>query len=583
VKAAVEWPDDKQPDPQSPTNHSSPAAQPAPATSGPVQVPPKPDDRQPGPLSQSSTNQKSGAQAAASENGVPDESDDPIVDAVATRGWFATDEATDRCWKSANARNKREAAVLQSGLASLDGTDKPYLALFRILPASQRKRIARYLALERTWRCFTMERVAAKVATIVTTRYRGDKDSVEEAKRFAEIARVIGHDVLSARGDIDVVCNDIRVDTGSGLTLAIAIQALFVFWIPALLAVSISRALKRTRRDHTREDVQRCMDLRDFKIIAEDEYLFLPRICFAILLVLGTNYVFAPLGLKASYIMSIVDEHALPGHTTFTLWSTSFSQAPVIVVGFVGFLLYALITATQRFALDDFDDRALLALLVRGLVVILLSFALSSSEINEFASRTFVFIAGVFPIRALEAIAKRVNLTIDPDFSGDRDSSFAGLPGLDPVKVSALRAAGIQSTYDLAAMNIQDVAERVRIDPTLLGRAVDRAILIDALGLKLAEQLSDYGIGSATELVDGGTLDNLKAPTAAPSAPDKVDPTTLRGAAVAVQTRLSRDERVRSVRGWLARKVEWHEPTHLADDTSIRSRVVVPERDEETG
>jgi len=245
--------------------------------------------------------------------------------------------------------------------------------------------------------------------------------------------------------------------------------------------------------------------------------------------------------------MSIVDEHALPGHTTFTLWSTAFAQSPVIVVGFVGFLIYALITATQRFALDDFDDRLLLSLLVRGLVVMLLSFALSSSEINEVASRTFVFIAGVFPVRALEAIAKRFNMSVDPDLSGDPTPNFAGLPGLDPVKVFALRAAGIQSTYDLAAMNIQDVAERVRIDPRLLGRAVDRAILIDAIGLELTAKLGCYGITSATELVDTPNLDALIVHT-----PPVDDVTMLHGAAALTRARLQNDSRVKSVRGWLA-------------------------------
>ncbi len=237
----------------------------------------------------------------------------------------------------------------------------------------------------------------------------------------------------------------------------------------------------------------------------------------------------------------------------------------MIVVGFVGFLMYALITATQRFALDDFDDRALLALLVRGLVVMLLSFALSSSDVNEFASRMFVFIAGVFPVRALEAIAKRVNMTIDPDFSGDQDSSFAGLSGLDPVKVFALRAVGIQSTYDLAAMNIEDVAERVQIDPRLLGRAVDRSILIDAMGLALTEKLGNYGITSATELVDVEKLETLI--TSPPAGAPADDSTTFLHAGPIVQNRLRTDQRVKSVRGWLARR-EGLEPPRIDKDVA---------------
>lgn len=406
------------------------------------------------------------------------------------------------------------------------------------------------------WACFTTERVNDRVAVLVASRYRHAATS-DEAKRFAEIARVVGHDIMLAKGDVGAACDRIQRDTVSGFALSMGVQALLILWIPALLAVTIARARKRTKRQHLQKAVALSIDLRDHAILAEDQYLFLPRMCFAVLLVLGTNYVFAPLGLKATYIMSIVDEHALPGHTTFTLWTTSFSEAPVIVVGFVGFLLYALITATQRFALDDFDDRSLLALLIRGLVVILLSFALSSSEMNEFASRTFVFIAGVFPIRALEAIAKKVNVSIDPDFSaGDPQSSFVGLPGLDPVKVFALRSAGIQSTYDLAAMNIKDVAERVRIDPRLLGRAVDRAILIDALGLTLADKLGTYGITSATELVDAAIADETKLEKLINPQADaaQAELVNLANAAKLAAARLKDDERVTSVRGWLASK-----------------------------
>ncbi|MGH7603905.1 MAG: hypothetical protein ACRENK_07890, partial [Gemmatimonadaceae bacterium] len=48
--------------------------------------------------------------------------------------------------------------------------------LSRALPMVDRRRVARYLAELRTWRCFTTERVTAKVATIVLTRYRDDKE-----------------------------------------------------------------------------------------------------------------------------------------------------------------------------------------------------------------------------------------------------------------------------------------------------------------------------------------------------------------------------------------------------------------------
>jgi uncharacterized protein YhhL (DUF1145 family) len=374
----------------------------------------------------------------------------------------------------------------------------------------------------------------------------GEDAATGAARRLDSLARVLGADLRAEQGRVDLVREAAARDTMASLVLAIAIQALLVMWIPILLAVAISRARVNLlqRIDGAPVGVLPMLDARDRRILAETQALFLPRLCFGVLLVLGTNYVLAPLGLKATAIMSLVDEHALPGHTSWTLWTTSAADVPVIVIGFLGFLVYALITATQRFVQDDLDDQAMLALLVRGLVVILLSFALSASPMNETAARIFVFIAGVFPIRALEAIAKKTNVAIDPDFSSDGPGSFDGLPSLDPAKVFALRAAGIQSSYDLAAMPIEDIARRVRIDPRLLGRAVDRAILIDAMGLSLACELDAFAITSATELV--AVKDAIPEAVCA----------KLGDAAKRVADRLATDPRVETIKSWLAGAVD---------------------------
>jgi uncharacterized protein YhhL (DUF1145 family) len=399
----------------------------------------------------------------------------------------------------------------------------------------------------------TADEINAAVTGLVKARYQeppakdnGDEGAAGAARRLDSLVHVIGADLRTEQGRVDRVREAAARDTTPSLVLAIAIQALLVMWIPILLAVAISRArINLMRRiEGAPVGVLPMLDARDRRILAETQALFLPRLCFGVLLVLGTNYVLAPLGLKATAIMTLVDEHALPGHTSWTLWSTSAADVPVIVIGFLGFLVYALITATQRFVQDDLDDQAMLALLVRGLVVILLSFALSASPMNETAARIFVFIAGVFPIRALEAIAKKTNVAIDPDFSSDGPGSFDGLPSLDPAKVFALRAAGIQSSYDLAAMPIEDIARRVRIDPRLLGRAVDRAILIDAMGLALACELDAFAITSATELV--AVKDAIPEAVCA-----KVG-----DAAKRVADRLATDPRVETIKSWLAGAVD---------------------------
>lgn len=412
--------------------------------------------------------------------------------------------------------------------------------------------------------------------SVITKRFPHEPDDRREKEHFINLAMVVQHDLeraerklerlkrdpsgasatcasdlLRADGKADFVRCRARRDTTLDFVLTLGAQAVFVLWIPGLLMISMARAsrsLTRHEQKRLRENrgvpeeavsLHDCLELRDLRILAEDHSYFIPRLCFGALLVLGTTYMFAPFGLKESHIMSLASDHALPGQTSFVLWCNHFSEVPVIVVGFVGFLVYALITATQRFAQNDLDDLAVMSLLVRGLVVILLSFALSASPINDEVARLFVFIAGVFPVRALEAIAKRANVSIDPDFASDGPSSFEGIPNLDPAKVFALRAAGIQSSYDLAAMPIEDVARSVRIDPRLLGRAVDRAILLDAVGRKLTEALEPFAITSATELVD-----------ARPMPPAVIE--KLGEAPQRVADRLAADGRLTQVRRWIA-------------------------------
>ena len=103
-------------------------------------------------------------------------------------------------------------------------------------------------------------------------------------------------------------------------------------------------------------------------------------------------------------------------------------------------------------------------------------------------------------MRNTEAIGTRLNVALDPDFTSDKVASFDGLTMLEPVKRFALRTAGNRSTYDLASTNIATVAAHVRIDPVLLGHLVDRAILIDTIGLTVAAKLSELGVQTASDL-----------------------------------------------------------------------------------
>lgn len=387
-----------------------------------------------------------------------------------------------------------------------------------------------------------------------------------ERNRFVQLARVVGEDmrhIESCRAGYMPMCLPAVRDgfsdgTITSYLLPLGLQSLLILWFPALLAVSIRVSLRRLDQAISdRDDNMRwCLDARDYRIVAEGQALFIPRLFFAMILLLGTNYVMSPIGMKATYLMAAVDEHGLPGQTSYSLWSTDFTEAPVVAIGFVGYLLYAIITATQRFIVRDLDDRSLLALLVRGVLVLLLSLALSATEVNDIAARAFVFIAGIFPIRALESLAKRVNIAMDPDFGGSTTNSFEGIPNLDPAKVFAMRAAGIESVSDLATMPIRDIAERVRVDLHLLGRVVDRAVLIDAIGLDLAKCLVPLGVTSATELVD---LDEANL---------AIIVEKLGRAPALVAKRLRNDARLAELRRWVT------DPNSITDEERDRAKLL---------
>ena len=71
---------------------------------------------------------------------------------------------------------------------------------------------------------------------------RGESTLIsEQARRFVELARVIGRDLRLRCGDVDAVYADAASDTLLNFGLALAIQALFVLWIPVLLAITIAR------------------------------------------------------------------------------------------------------------------------------------------------------------------------------------------------------------------------------------------------------------------------------------------------------------------------------------------------------
>lgn len=298
----------------------------------------------------------------------------------------------------------------------------------------------------------------------------------------------------------------------------LVLQLFLLLCLPTLLFANLRSVQKRLHEDSAaRGRIEEVERLRNADVLRQAGSIgwFFSRCVLAYLLVLGTTYVVCPLGLKTSYLMEVATIRAVPGHMSQPLWTTHFGDAPVVVFGFVGFFLYALLVALQRFFANDLDDRFLAALLGRGVIVMLLGLGLAATALDEPLGRLLVFVAGVFPLGALEAIAKRVQVTVDPAIAG-HTGTFEGLPQLSSQLIAALRSAGIESTHQLALMTPRAVAARVRIDAALLTRLMDRAILIELAGIEVYKKLDAHGIGGARQLaeLDAAGLARLPEPEA---------------------------------------------------------------------
>lgn len=405
---------------------------------------------------------------------------------------------------------------------------------------------------------FAGDQLEVEVANLVGARYKHDATS-QDAKRFREVALAIGHglrrahdrrwnsgglDKMSADDAADVLAADVRHRFASASSWSSAqLLSLQLFLMLALPGLLLANLIWIHQRAEDRRDglIAQTEALRDERMLSEAVHwgCVLSRLLLGFLLLIGVTYVAAPLGLKSSYLLEISEQLSVPGHTSHPLWVTHITDAPVIVVGFVGFTVYALIVAAQRFFADDLDDRFLVGLLIRGVVVILLSLALAATSMNETGARLLVFIAGVFPMRALEALAKKVQVTIEPELAG-YTGTFEGLPHLSTHLLSALRAAGIESTHQLASHTPADVASRVRVHPTLLGRIVDRAILVDVAGIELFKKLEANGLGGVAQLLAVGDEGIERLPDDTKQAARNVQE-VLRGARV--------DDDVNKVRG----------------------------------
>jgi hypothetical protein len=235
-------------------------------------------------------------------------------------------------------------------------------------------------------------------------------------------------------------------------------------------------------------------------LIDQSHPYFWRRFAFAFGLSVGGQYVFAPWGWQTTHIGQYVTYFALPGHIAHPFMLEHFVEAPPVIVGFVGFALYAWVTCFRRFVLGSLNHHLLVGLVNRMVVVLILGLVLSSIVGDNEASRAFAFVVGLVPQTGLDAIGKIARTSVDR-LMLDTSTGFQGLPEFDIAKQSALQELGIESLHDLARMDAAEVMIAAGIAPTVLLEAIDRAILIDTFGPEGVKKLETVPLYTATELV----------------------------------------------------------------------------------
>lgn len=232
----------------------------------------------------------------------------------------------------------------------------------------------------------------------------------------------------------------------------------------------------------------------------QSQFFFFRRLTFAVLISIGLVGLFAPASPLASIVGEYVALHPMPGEPSYPFFLSFFKNAPPYAVGFAGFYLYALTTFLQRFQTNSLNECMLISLFNRGLVVVILSLVLSGITTGDNISRALIFAVGVFPQTGLQAIAKISQTTVDK-LANDTSNGFQVLPEIDIWKEAALDESGISSIDDLAKADWRKVLESVGINPYVLLRSADRALLIHVFGFDAADGLKSIPVYTASELV----------------------------------------------------------------------------------
>lgn len=336
-------------------------------------------------------------------------------------------------------------------------------------------------------------------------RYRAVVQTVANHLRRVMASPAVAAAESPCQAALPIFSAEVRAQVHPYLAVVALCAIVVVLVFPALFIAGYARARRELAARAARPgpfgshaDEVTC--LRNGRLLTQKTRYFWSRFGFAMLIAFGVDYLFAPLGLRASTVGDYTTLNPIPGAKSYPFWAEQAQNASPVAMAFLGYALYAVTAFFDRFVRRELDDRIFLSLITRGVSVLLLALMLTGVTDGDDLSRALIFIAGVFPKTALEGIARIAKVTVER-INNDEVAGFEVLPELNLSKQVALRDLGINDVYDLARADLRELVVAVGMSPSVLLRAADRALLIHAFGVEGAQKLAALPAYTATELV----------------------------------------------------------------------------------
>jgi hypothetical protein len=239
---------------------------------------------------------------------------------------------------------------------------------------------------------------------------------------------------------------------------------------------------------------------RNWRTLEQPSQFFARRLGFSLLIAAGANYILSPIGVQASIFGDYTQLHPILGTASVPYFIDQAAQASPVAIGFCGFMVFSLLTLADRAVHRDLDDRLFVALLNRGIVVLILSLVLTGVTDGGPLSRALIFLVGVFPKTGIDAIAKLAQIKVE-QITSDEVAGFEVLRDINFPKGVTLRELGIGDANDLAKADVHELVLRVGMAPQTLFDAVDQAVLVRTFGPSGAKKLEQVPLFTATQLL----------------------------------------------------------------------------------